>query len=168
MDLFLKSLDLFFLLVTLAMIPAAHWIKPHFGPHRAPRPSPISPFLNVRSAHSTPTGTPLASPKPSAHLEVPQIRIVPERPRGHKRKSVSFSLSSMDELHHGTVTSVEHKKRPPTPYVVGPSSPGKVTEEPEESGDSLEGGIPNGAATPLAHSKNAIDPMGVAKKWLLP
>ena len=162
MDLFSSSLDIFFLVLAVAMIPASHWLQ---LPERInlPPPSPCSPFSAVRSYHSTPSSTPIESTKHSAHLVVPHISVTPVRPKGHKRKSVSFSLSSAAEL-HGKVAAAGGNKRPHTPYVIGPSSPGKMEEEDEGS----NAGDVSGPATPLLHSRHAVDPMGVEKNWLLP
>ncbi|ORX37824.1 hypothetical protein BD324DRAFT_401837 [Kockovaella imperatae] len=167
MDLFASSIDVFFLLLTLALIPASQWMTESHQPldHGPPHTPLSSSFLKVRSTQSTPTASPLASPKPSSDLlQVPEIRLVPERPKGHKRKSVSFSLSSMEELHQSSAGGMDPKKRPPTPYVLGPSSPGKINDDDNQPGD----GLPHGPMSPLAHSKHVVDPMGVEKKWLLP
>ena len=84
---------------------------------------------------------------------MPTIRITPERP-SHKRKTVSFSLSSADEVVNGMLIK---QRRPPTPFVSGPVSPGQEKVE--------DVGAPD---TPLVSNHMAIDPMGVQKGWLMP
>ena len=148
------SLDLMFLLLALALIPASKYLP---TPPRDVQEPLTSPFLRVpgRSTQSTPSGTPV--PSSGFNLDIPRIAITPPRPGlSHKRKSVSFSLSHMDELHQKG-----GRRRPPTPFVIAPASPYKPSPEPSPA--QL---IP--ASPALVQSKHSTDSMGVEKSWLMP
>ena len=97
---------------------------------------------------------------------VPTITITPDRNLlrpGHKRKSVSFSLTSIDDLNIDNPNNNNARKRPPTPFVSGPVSPSQRIAEEESPAPSM----PGTPATSLFHNVQAIDPMGVQKKWLM-
>jgi hypothetical protein len=129
------SLDILFML--LAFMAVRHTLPSYEQINAADPPStprshkfnhlsstPSSPAIlspTPRSPHS-PFGrgaTSLLSPQPKRDsLAVPQITLTPElrgttRPK-HGSKSVSFSLSSMDEVM--AKREVVSKKRPPTPF----------------------------------------------------
>ncbi|KAK4689414.1 hypothetical protein P7C73_g687, partial [Tremellales sp. Uapishka_1] len=143
MDIFAISLDVFFLLLAVAFFPRIQTLTAHSTP-----PTPIP----------TP---PTESPMPSAGLVIPSITITPDiehRP-SHKRKSVSFSLSSVEDFG----IHLHKQRRPPTPFVSGPVSPSASASEVE--GVSALGALSPGM--PMMHSHQAEDPMGVKKGWLM-
>ncbi|GFZ50011.1 hypothetical protein JCM24511_07764 [Saitozyma sp. JCM 24511] len=164
MDLCSTLLDLSFLAPALVLFPRfaqQTTLDPHQNQHAPPSAGLPHTPLSAATGHSA-AGSPLTSPLP-----IPQITITPDRPKlghgfGHKRKSVSFSLSSMDEIVPHT-----HQKRPPTPYVRGPASPSEkaMLEQTSPLTSSSPGSSSPG--TPLGHSAHVMDPMGVQKKWLM-
>jgi hypothetical protein len=170
MDLWSTLLDLSFLALALVHFHFRFAQRTNIDPHQnqhAPLSAgiPHTP-LSAATGHSA-AGSPLTSPLPV----IPQITITPDRPKlghgfGHKRKSVSFSLSSMDEI-----VSHTHQKRPPTPYVRGPASPSEkaLLEQTSPSASPLTSPSPGSSlpGTPLGHSVHVMDPMGVQKKWLM-
>ncbi|KAK1923508.1 hypothetical protein DB88DRAFT_300833 [Papiliotrema laurentii] len=188
MDWFGASLDVLFLMLALLLIPSSSDIPLNpdstKGPTEQTRQShsaPTSPapsqskdqYLSppVPSGHSTPSQSPLVSPTPST-LAVPCITLTPEhstatnRPShrpAHQRKSVSFSLSSMDELQ--PKQSEQNRKRPPTPFVSGPVSPAASNIASNEASPA-----PSMPGTPadMSHNLHTVDPMGVQKSWLMP
>jgi hypothetical protein len=107
--------------------------------------------LNIEIQPPTPSGdTPMPSPMPS-----PMPAMVSRPTHGHKRKSVSFSLSSMDQV---MASAKVTDKRPPTPWVAR-RAPSPSDDEDE---DMVE--LPK---TPFRrHSDDVVDPMGVKKSWL--
>jgi len=139
MDVFTAILDILFLLIAIAFFPAAKDFAS--TDHLTP------PSFDI--TNPSPANSPLASP-----VAVPLITVTPDRP-SHKRKSVSFSLSSMDDLDPAHLS--HQPKRPPTPYVSGPASPSE--------GKVGDGSVP---PTPVMHGKMVVDPMGVQKGWLMP
>ena len=179
MDLLTVSLDVLFLILALMVLPSTNlllppsapptpttWSHPKAGTEaRSPAPtSPLpSPFLAVPgSAHSAPSSAP-SSPAPA--MAVPAITITPDRPaqrpsHSHKRKSVSFSISSLDDLRLPDALGGKNKKRPPTPFVSGPVSPAGATDASP---------APSVPATPvvMGHNLAVVDPMGVKKAWLM-
>ncbi|RSH93412.1 hypothetical protein EHS25_007768 [Saitozyma podzolica] len=165
MDLWSTLLDLSLLSLALVLFHFAQQttFNPHQNQHAPPSARLPHTPLSAATGHSAGAGSPLTSPLPV----IPQITITPDRPKlghgfGHKRKSVSFSLSSMDEIVPHT-----HQKRPPTPYVRGPASPSEkaLLEQTSPLTSSSPGSSVPG--TPLAHSAHVMDPMGVQKKWLM-
>lgn len=158
------SLDVLFLILALLVLPSCRFLPAHDD---VPPPSADTPrFLVVptQSTHSTPADSPHPSPG-FVSLAVPSITLTPDRPDlpnpsvrpSHKRKSVSFSISSIDGLQPDS--RIEHRKRPPTPYIAAPISPGSILHR---SGTSMPG-----SPTELSHSRGVIDPMGVQKSWLM-
>ena len=149
MDILTASLDLLLLLVAIAYFPTAQYYTTH--PPGADHVRPRSPLQVHSSPYSTPGTSPLASP-----IALPVITVTPEYKRpSHKRKNVSFSLTSISDLEpeHGA-----HKpKRPPTPYVSGPVSP-----------RDGQGGDLSDPATPMMVNRAVVDSMGVQKGWLMP
>ena len=144
MDFPTAVLDFFFLFLALAFFPGAHM------------------FTNSNS-NSPPSGTEVPPQVPSApHTPIPSpavpaITITPDRPSSenrpaHSRKSVSFSLTSLDDLD----AHAHRPRRPPTPFVSS-SRRGDVTPSP----------APSVPATPMVHSHQAVDPMGAQKDWLM-
>lgn len=175
------SLDILFML--LAVLAVRHTLPSYeqmnaTDPPSTPRShkfahlssTPSSPAILSPTPHSphSPFGrgaTSLLSPIPKRDsLAVPQITLTPElrgatRPK-HGRKSVSFSLSSMDELI--AKKEVNSKKRPPTPFAR--SYYGKMEE--------IEGDVPlpalPRAVEQIRHNAEGRDAMGVKKGWLMP
>ncbi|RXK35323.1 hypothetical protein M231_07426 [Tremella mesenterica] len=148
MDLLSTLFDVLFLLGAI-----------YFFPRNLPNtPAPIQIIPSpLPSAHSS-LPSPLPSPRPMATLEVPKITFSQEglkKREKRKSKSVSFSISSLDEI----INDGEKNKgkRPPTPWVRGPVSP-----------SAREESVPGTPLTPLSHSYEAVDPMGVKKGWLMP
>jgi hypothetical protein len=142
-----------------------HLTSPKASPSPSGLPrSPASPF--GRGATS------LLSPVPKRDsLAVPQITLTPDllrtkvasRPK-HGRKSVSFSLSSMDEL-MAKRESKEIRKRPPTPF-----NRSYLDHGPIEDGDGDEDPVPRlpRAVEQMRARPDARDAMGVKKGWLMP
>lgn len=176
------SLDILFMLLALLAVrhtlPSIEQINAT-DPPSTPRShqfthlssTPSSPAILSPTPHSphSPFGrgaTSLLSPIPKRDsLAVPQITLTPElrgatRPK-HGRKSVSFSLSSMDELI--AKKEINSKKRPPTPFAR--SYHGKM-EEYEEGGVPLPA-LPR-AVEQIKHNAEGRDAMGVKKGWLMP
>jgi hypothetical protein len=174
------SLDILFML--LALLAVRHTLPSHeqinsTDPPSTPRghkfshlssrspdihsPTPISPHSPFGRG-----ATSLLSPRPSRDsLAVPQITLTPElrgatRPK-HGRKSVSFSLSSMDELM--AKREVISKKRPPTPFAR--SYHGKLEEQEDE--EPPVPALPR-AVEQTRQSADGRDAMGVKKGWLMP
>lgn len=166
------SLDVLFLILALLVIPGTRYLpSPHppLNPPTSPRPL-ASPYLTVpgQSAHSTPSNSPLPSPALSASLTVPTITLTPDASRAthrpsHKRKSVSFSLSSMDDLNFPQEPN--HRKRPPTPFVSGPISPALSSKG--ASPVPRSPGSPGVPMIELSHNVKVTDSMGVQKSWLM-
>lgn len=117
--------------------------------------------------HLHPVLSPIASPRSATfdkasfdYLAVPSITVTPDHiahPR-QKRKSVSFSISSLDDVIPRRDQGEASKRRPPTPFVSGPVSPSQWSD-----------GSPDASApgTPLTQNVEMVDPMGVQKKWLM-
>lgn len=137
-------------------------------------------FGAVRTPLSTPSPAPAPSPSSQASgqrghvrrdsLAVPQITLTPDlvartRPRPkHGRKTVSFSLSSMDEL----VARRSAPKRPPTPYIVQESSDSNSKmSDTNAIEDPMPSSVPVGIER-LSASPETRDAMGVKKEWLMP
>ncbi|WVQ79384.1 hypothetical protein IAT38_001481 [Cryptococcus sp. DSM 104549] len=215
MDLFASvssSIDIFFLIIALFLIPSIT-LSPTATtpPHLPPTPS-----IDAFSPPSTPMTPHTPHGHSASHLGVPgvpSITITPEppfhsssRPRSgsgtrrmlgkwaHKRKSVSFSLSSIDDIAlPPSAAASPNKRRPPTPFVKGglkspsPSpggspmpSPGmKSPRSPRSPGSvgSMGGSVPGtpmpgmpengGVGDVMLHRKEMEDPMGVKKQWLM-
>lgn len=141
MDVLTAILDVLFLFIAIAFFPSSGYFSPPPGAVHPLSPPPSA------SAHTPPLVSPVA---------VPLITVTPERP-SHKRKNVSFSLTSMDDLEPEPVKS--KPRRPPTPYVSGPVSPSEGKGKAE---------MPSLPTTPIEHSRLAVDPMGIQKAWLMP
>ncbi|WRT69553.1 uncharacterized protein IL334_006540 [Kwoniella shivajii] len=131
MDLLSSSVDIAFLLLTLLVIyhhPISSSANPNFN-------SNSNQEVTVPPPNSHNHGLEPGSPHPSpGYLAVPSITVTrPSRPplpgaggaQGrHKKKSVSFSLSSMDDLipsssnnpSSSSSSSSWYKRRPPTPF----------------------------------------------------
>jgi hypothetical protein len=146
MDLFTVILDLTFLFLTIALIPYAQ---------NAQIASQTPSHLNIAtSPHSTPISSPAPTPRVGSHtLPIPSITITPSHRPSNKRKSVSFSITSLDEIK----LPIGKPHRPPTPFVMGPSSPEFATEV-------MSVAMP---LTPLENCKTVVDSMGVQKGWLM-
>lgn len=144
MDLLHIFADVLFIILALIAFPSFSDIL-HVGTHidRAP--------LSIEIQPPTPSGdTPMPSPMPSP---MPAMVVRPDH--SHKRKSVSFSLSSMDQVMASAKVS---DKRPPTPWVARRAQ----TPSEDEEEDEIE--LPR---TPIRrHSEDVVDPMGVKKAWL--
>ncbi|WVR08182.1 hypothetical protein IAU60_005228 [Kwoniella sp. DSM 27419] len=121
--------------------------SPSSGPTPTSAPAYQGRFLGSSPNHTLPsiivTTSTRSDPQSNRHLSPgtpsrPGHR-QPVRPRnGHKRKSVSFSLSSMDPLHTSDETSLgaeQVRKRPPTPFFRPAKSPSILS--------------PNGVRTPV-------------------
>lgn len=155
MDILTAILDILFLLIAIAFFPSAHFFADPSAVVDPIDPTPPVDNSDARakpSSQSTPATSPLCSPVPP-YLSVPTIRIIPERP-SHKRKTVSFSVTSTDEVVNGILIK---QRRPPTPFVSGPVSPGQEKVEDVRTPE-----------TPMVPSHMAVDPMGVQKGWLMP
>ena len=176
------SLDILFML--LAVLAVRHTLPSYEQINATDPPStpqshkfnhlpstPSSPALHTPTPHSphSPFGrgaTSLLSPTPKRDsLAVPQITLTPElrgatRPK-HGRKSVSFSLSSMDDLQ--AKREIVSKKRPPTPFAR--SYHGKMEEV--DIGAVPVPALPK-AVEQIRHSAEGRDAMGVKKGWLMP
>lgn len=143
-----------------------------FFPSGRPEPPTYRPQLDL-TPHS-PLSPEAASPHSATFekisintLGVPTITLTPDRPpseanhrRRHKRKSVSFSLSSLKEIipDRADEVSEKPKKRPPTPFVSALFSPLRSANPAP---------APSTPGTPLSQSLDFVDPMGVQKKWLM-
>ncbi|ORY34859.1 hypothetical protein BCR39DRAFT_515176 [Naematelia encephala] len=129
-------------------------------PHSAS--TPTSPNLNmvVPTITITPDRPVTLTPdRPASIISDRQVTITSDRAVSamhHKRKSVSFSLSSIEELHDPIIGSGKNK-RPPTPFVLNPP----IVLSPSSSP------VPSLPGTPMGDSRLAIDPMGVEKRWLM-
>lgn len=196
MDLFTAFLDVLFIALLIVMyVPTGQ--PTSAGPRGDTAPmSPLmpgSPYISLHqsaSGRSTPSPSPLPRgfgdtlKVPSPHRPIansdnvdsnlPTIVLTDHGRRpAHKRKSVSFSLSSIEDLTDNDDASGGggcgggHKKRPPTPFVSGLASPSQRKIEEEPSAGSGAGGVPRMPGTPLTHSVHYTDPMGVQKKWLM-
>jgi hypothetical protein len=130
-------LDVAFLLFAIYLFPGV------------PPASESSTQQSQQDLHSLPSplkardDTPLPSPLPQGHnTAVPRIVLHPShasssaipvsltaRPKSnHRTKSVSFSLSSMNDLLIGSAESQQEVRqhRPPTPWMRGPVSPSEI------------------------------------------
>ncbi|KAL7424982.1 hypothetical protein Q5752_000669 [Cryptotrichosporon argae] len=124
------------------------------SPASAARSSAVGPLGPVPLITITPdVHAPSAAPPPSWPSAGRGIHLRRRPSASHKRKSVSFSLSSMDDM-LPPATPTPHR-RPPTPF---------VAHVPPPSPDPAAPSLP---ATPMAHSKQSEDPMGVQKMWLM-
>ena len=164
------SLDFIFLILTLLFFPLAAKVVPYLpDARRPPRHSiEIGAFSPPPSPLYSPIPTICISPSPDL-LTVPRpniatrpalisaasagvVALKPVRPTHGKRKSVSFSLSSMDEIEK----SEERTKRPPTPFI----DPGDPSPEVSPAASPLP--------EAMYHNLECVDTMGVKKEWLMP
>ena len=169
-------LDSLFVILAFLIIPLTWYTAPEITHTTSSQPQ----FLSVHSpsAHNTPVGSPMTSPKLS-EMMIPTITLTPDRfepVRGarpshgsaHKRKSVSFSLSSMDEVNPPNIHA--NKKRPPTPFVKGPASPNVAASKESSANASPASSAPASPVPPipvLGHNTQIVDSMGVKKQWLM-
>ena len=164
------SLDVLFFILALLILPSTRYLVPPPGTEPiSPRPPTSGRYLAVpgHSGRSTPAASPLPSPS-FASLAVPSITFTPDRPAhrpSHKRKSVSFSISSIDNLPVEIGNMQAHRKRPPTPFIAAQPSPAGSISSRASPAPSLPGSPME--MDQLSHSRAVIDPMGVQKSWLL-
>lgn len=158
-------IDVAFLLLVIYMFPGLP------GP-TVPPATPVSSSLHPIAVEKH-IDTPLPSPMPPSNQDVLQsspplpritltpshaskgpaavgIGITPKRPGTHKRKSVSFSLSSMDDIHQSSSASSDRSlpqrlRRPPTPWMKGPVSPSSLALLGLSAGLGMGGISPGGS-----------------------
>lgn len=125
----------------------------------------------------TTPSTPVTPARSTNHLIVPDIVLSSsdnvaqqQQPHfkisAHKRKAVSFSLSSMDALGDGNQdkTSPMAHHRPPTPYRRAPPTPSEIlamSSTPSTPQFSAR------SSPKLQVSKENTDQMGIKKVWLI-
>ena len=194
------AIDILFLLAAVYFWPGLPGQQPQCATTRpsavaisagAVSPSPHSP-AHASTAHRH------SSSSSSSSLTVPRIVLhggndqqapqpIFKRP-GHKRKSVSFSLSSMAELSAPSSGDSEQpatspntmQHRPPTPFHRAPPTPSeifalsaaspmpdlKIESEMMGRRDSYRD-VPTPLTADMVISKEVSDPMGVKKGWLV-
>ncbi|WVN86895.1 uncharacterized protein L203_102069 [Cryptococcus depauperatus CBS 7841] len=186
MDLWSSSIDILFLILTLLLIPSISRtpqlnITPPDDAVTSPPVTPFSPLTPITPGDAT-----------SPHLNVPgfgvpSIILTPSETAAsgrrrtsfsslrskfgsHKRKSVSFSLSALEDVlaPHGS----PNKRRPPTPFVMGPNSPRSGSTSPAGSNPAspvptIPGVTGEHDVNTMTHRKELEDPMGVKKRWLM-
>ncbi|ODN78508.1 hypothetical protein L202_04135 [Cryptococcus amylolentus CBS 6039] len=184
MDLWSVIVDVSFLLLTLLLLPSISWsaqpqlniVPPEDGMASPPPPTtPLSPVTPI-SAVGSHLSVPSFGGVPSITLTPSELSPTHKRSRrgsfgslskkiGHKRKTVSFSLSAIDDVLPPQASPM--KGRPPAPFVKGPRSP-SPGPHPRESQSTftlgVTGELPDAAMT---HRKDVADSMGVKQGWLM-
>ncbi|ALO60564.1 hypothetical protein CNE02035 [Cryptococcus deneoformans JEC21] len=186
MDPWSVSIDTLFLVLTLLLIPSISRtpqlnITPPGDLLISPPASPLSPITPASASSSH-----LSVPGVGMPFVVPSIILTPDAPEtysrsrrssigsltkrfGHKRKSVSFSLSAIDDVLPPQTSP--NKRRPPTPFVKGPTSPSpsvsSANSQPGTPIHVIAGITGEGTAQSMTHGKDVEDAMGVKKKWLM-
>lgn len=193
------AIDILFLLTAVYFWPGLPGQQPVYATSRpsavaisagAVPPSPHSPaHASTAHGHSSSSSSSLTVPRIVLHggndQQVPQPIF---KRHGHKRKSVSFSLSSMAELSApssgdskqpaASPNTMQH--RPPTPFHQAPHTPSEIFAlsaaspmpdlklENEAMGrrDSYRD-VPTPLTADMVISKEVSDPMGVKKGWLV-
>ncbi|WWD20186.1 hypothetical protein CI109_104662 [Kwoniella shandongensis] len=218
MDYLSTTIDIAFLILALLLIPGSSFLHNHGHTNEANgnfQDHPTSPFTpTTPKSPPVPHFSHLSVP---GVLPVPSITITPShsfshshsdshsltqssgdmsfhRPKpflvgGHRRKVVSFSLSSLDEIlspsEHGGNSPIS-RRRPPTPFVRPPLGGGlqspltPYTESgtnspvgsPLPSPGTVGGGgtqtaSPSLSPVEMSHAPEGEDTMGVKKKWLM-
>ena len=137
--------------------------------------SPTSPVPPTEHARKTSFAGTLAVPKIVLHAEPQEAKPI-IRKQQHKRKSVSFSISSMADLdpdRKQPLPSPHGQHRPPTPFHRAPPTPSELLALASASPKPTVPRIPHyeDVPTPLTAdmvvSKEVTDPMGVKKGWLV-
>ncbi|WVQ75121.1 hypothetical protein IAR50_004730 [Cryptococcus sp. DSM 104548] len=187
MDLWSAIVDACFLTLTFLLLPSISWsaqpqlnIMPPEDSLASPPPPgtpllPVTPLSAASSHLSVPSlgGLPTITLTPSSELSSTSKRSRRgsfgslSRRFGHKRKTVSFSLSSIDDVLPQPQAS-PMGRRPPTPFVKDPKSPSPSVSPVESRSDTftlgVTGELPDEAMT---HRKDLADSMGVKKGWLM-
>ena len=186
------SLDILFLILTLLILPSTSLLSS--SPSKLIQNSRTDQPLSTRPSTSNFDGSTPNSPNPSSpYLSmIPSITLTPDpqssfpqepilerqhepsppvKGSRHKRKSVSFSLSSMTDLYHPPPMG---KKRPPTPFIPHGSIPGLVEHGhlvpslPPTPSSSSVSSLGVGMGGGVRHNLQLVDSMGVQKSWLMP
>lgn len=195
------AVDILFLLAAVYLFPRP--TPPAVAYHDTPLPSPApnSPaFHSAGKGHSGLYGigtgnapTPRIILHPSAGLgtsaddDASAPSLAPCKPPGHgrgssshKRKAVSFSITSLSEVDANsigsTLTPAAHR-RPPTPYMRAPPTPSEllalgaaaeVASMPSTPlPSSAEAAKMSFGAEQLVSSKDVMDQMGLRKQWVM-
>lgn len=179
-------IDTLFLILTLLLIPSISRtpqlnITPPDDLLISSPASPLSPMTpaSASSSHLTVPGvdTPFVVPSITLTQDAPETYFRPRRSSfgsltkrfGHKRKSVSFLVSAIDDVLPPQASS--NKRRPPTPFVKGPKSPSPnvspANSQPGTPTPVIAGVTGEGTVQSMTHRKDIEDAMGVKKKWLM-
>lgn len=187
MDPWSISIDTLFLILTLLLVPSISRtpqlnVTPPDDLLISPPVTPLSPITPA-----SPSSSHLSVPAVDMSSMIPSITFTPDAPEiysrhrrssfgsltkrfGHKRKSVSFSLSAIDDVLPSQASP--NKRRPPTPFVRRPKSPSpslsSANSQPGTPIPVVVGVTGEGMAEDMTHRKDVEDAMGVKKKWLMP
>lgn len=172
------AFDILFLLAAVYFWPGIPGQQAQSSPSVPGRTSSSLVPPSPKSPHTPPiisqTSDTLAVPRIVLHGDPQQAPPPILKKHGHKRKSVSFSLSSMAELGAGDsakqpVPSPNAQHRPPTPFHRAPPTPSEIlalSDEPMPKMPSFED-IPTPLTADMLISKESTDSMGVKKGWLV-
>ncbi|KAL0250016.1 hypothetical protein I308_103319 [Cryptococcus tetragattii IND107] len=187
MDPWSISIDTLFLILTLLLIPSISRtpqlnVTPPDDLLISPPAIPLSPITpaSPSSSHLSVPGVDMSSMIPGITFTPDAPEIYPRHRRssfgsltkrfGHKRKSVNFSLSAIDDVLPSQASP--NKRRPPTPFVKRPKSPSpslsSANSQPGTPIPMVAGVTGEVMAEDMKHRKDVEDAMGVKKKWLMP
>ncbi|KAK8849561.1 hypothetical protein IAR55_004896 [Kwoniella newhampshirensis] len=141
----------------------------------------LVPNITITPSHIPPSPSSIQQDHQRAIFQ-PRPRPAPFRTLGpHRRKIVSFSLSSIDDILSPSAMGDGKKRRPPTPFIRPESLASPLIEttpspspgpHPSQSqgqghGSPLTSPAQSTGSMEMSHRPNEEDTMGVKRKWLM-